>query len=494
MADIHRPLLPSGPNGPNESNSETRVTSVKGFWALRARIARLVFVIAALFQMILMTILQGLIIGNGGDGQALPKYRKCLPDALQMAINCSAQANWTNVTIPSFGKDKAVYVGFIIALTVYNAMLCFYALFWKHFWEIIAFLFLNFLTIAYAGVEVYEFRPFSTKCEVPVARHLAIGSVVVLSIFTILFGILVMLMYPDIKKKVKEDVNNSNKKKLIKYYQWYEVISSGVKVVILISTVYFVAWMSLLLTPDNYEFGLTIILVVVVVVAYFAVQLTIRYNSFTGYVVIACAGILLVLYYAFKIWRFFKHNCPVCQDLTVNLENDHNALVWLLETCTNKSNLTLGDEFNRSLQFKHLSIFAIVNLATTLLVIAIYLPFCCFQPGKLLENHFDTNTNKSMIVRIMCCRLGNGSLPENLKKVKISNVNRAVSDCCVHIKTVIAEAFAETLALAAMPEYMPASITTLELSGDVTVISKAAEMPLSQLVTRMSAGRVVKQF
>lgn len=52
------------------------------------------------FTVILMTILQGLIIGNGGDGQAFPKYRKCLPDALQMAINCSAQANWTNVTIP----------------------------------------------------------------------------------------------------------------------------------------------------------------------------------------------------------------------------------------------------------------------------------------------------------------------------------------------------------------------------------------------------------
>ena len=49
--------------------------------------------------------------------------------------------------------------------------------------------------------------------------------------------------------------------------------------------------------------------------------------------------------------------------------------------------------------------------------------------------------------------------------------------------------FLSLAALAAAPEYMPASIMVLELSGDATVISKAAEMSLSQLVTRMSAGQ-----
>eukprot|EP00731_Ephydatia_muelleri_P031413 Em0022g927a len=44
-----------------------------------------------------------------------------------------------------------------------------------------------------------------------------------------------------------------------------------------------------------------------------------------------------------------------------------------------------------------------------------------------------------------------------------------------------AEHFLNSAALAAMPEYMPASVITLELSGDVTVTSKAAEMPLSQM-------------
>ena len=52
------------------------------------------------------------------------------------------------------------------------------------------------------------------------------------------------------------------------------------------------------------------------------------------------------------------------------------------------------------------------------------------------------------------------------------------------------ECFLNSAALAATPEYMP---VTLELSGDVTVTLKAAEMPLSQLVTRMSAERVLEQ-
>ena len=47
-------------------------------------------------------------------------------------------------------------------------------------------------------------------------------------------------------------------------------------------------------------------------------------------------------------------------------------------------------------------------------------------------------------------------------------------------------------ALAATPEYLPASIIILELSVDVTVTLKAAEMPLSQLVTKMSAGQVLE--
>ena len=39
---------------------------------------------------------------------------------------------------------------------------------------------------------------------------------------------------------------------------------------------------------------------------------------------------------------------------------------------------------------------------------------------------------------------------------------------------------------------MPASNILSELSGDATVMSKAAQVPQSQLVTRMSAGRVLE--
>ena len=56
-------------------------------------------------------------------------------------------------------------------------------------------------------------------------------------------------------------------------------------------------------------------------------------------------------------YRFTTHNCPVCEDLMATLENERNALVWLLQTCTNKSNQTLGDEINRSLEFENLYIF-----------------------------------------------------------------------------------------------------------------------------------------
>ena len=55
------------------------------------------------------------------------------------------------------------------------------------------------------------------------------------------------------------------------------------------------------------------------------------------------------------------------------------------------------------------------------------------------------------------------------------------------------ECFLNSAAPAAMPEYMPTSIITLELSGDVTVTSKVAEMSLSQLVARMSARWVLEQ-
>ena len=51
--------------------------------------------------------------------------------------------------------------------------------------------------------------------------------------------------------------------------------------------------------------------------------------------------------------------------------------------------------------------------------------------------------------------------------------------------------FLSSAALAAALEYMTASVMVLELSGDATVTLKAAEMPLSQLVTRRSAGRVL---
>ena len=52
------------------------------------------------FTVAIVVLLQALIYHYGGVGEALPQYKHCLSDTLQMAINCSEKANWSNVTIP----------------------------------------------------------------------------------------------------------------------------------------------------------------------------------------------------------------------------------------------------------------------------------------------------------------------------------------------------------------------------------------------------------
>ncbi|KAL5475161.1 hypothetical protein EMCRGX_G027227 [Ephydatia muelleri] len=364
-------------------------------------------------MVIAVVTMQVLIIVNGGHGGRLMELKSCLSDSLQMAIDCSEKANWSNMTIPSFGKDKPVYVGFIIALTVYNAMLCFYALYGKHFLEIIAFLIVNILTTLYASFEVWQFRPFGPNCtEWPVAGQLAIASVAVLFVFTAVFVPLALYMYRDFGWKVYKDVNCNHQMR--KYYQWYEAISSGVKLLILFTVVFSVAQLTLLLTPDNYEFELTIILVVVAVVAYFVLQLTIHYNSFAGYLVIACTGLLLFCYYAFKVIRFATQSCPICFKLKNSLNAEYKSLQFLLETCTKTSNATLNSESDRSIQFQNLVIFASVNFITTIIVFVIYFGFWCHQPGDKLVDHF--KNNPSMMVRVMCYGRGKETLHEQIKK------------------------------------------------------------------------------
>ena len=379
----------------------------------KSQLAMLTFVIAAVVQMIAVVTMQVLIIVNGGHGGRLMEFKPCLSGALQIAIDCSEKANWSNMSIPSFGKDKPVYVGFIIALTVYNAMLCFYALYGKHFLEIIAFLIVNILTTLYAGFEAWQFRPFGPNCtDWPVAGLLAFASVAVLFVFTAVFVPLALYMYRDFGWKVYKDVNC--KHEMRKYYQWYEAVSSGVKLLILFTVVFSVAQLTLLLTPDNYEFGLTIILVVVAVVAYFVVQLTIHYNSLTGYLAIAITGILMFFYYTFKIVRFATESCPICLNLKDSLNAEYKSLQFLLETCAKSSNATLNAESDRSIQFQNLVIFASVNIVTTFIVFAIFFGFWCCQPGDQLMDHFQNNP--SMMVRIMCYHRGKKTLYKQIKE------------------------------------------------------------------------------
>ena len=90
---------------------------------------------------------------EGGNGEIVEQYRNCVSDDLSRAIDCNMKNKLINISIPSFGKDKPVYIWVIVALTIYNALLCFYALYGKHFLEIIAFLIVNVLTMMYAAFE-----------------------------------------------------------------------------------------------------------------------------------------------------------------------------------------------------------------------------------------------------------------------------------------------------------------------------------------------------
>eukprot|EP00731_Ephydatia_muelleri_P021752 Em0014g343a len=147
--------------------------------------------------------------------------------------------------------------------------------------------------------------------------------------------------------------------------------------------VFSVAQLSLLLLSTDAEFVLTIILVVVVIVAYFVVQLTIHNNSLTGYLFVGVAGVLLIAYYGFKIVRFAAADCPTCITQKKASLKEINTLNDLLRNCAPDFNATLSsDEANRSLQFQNLVIFGMVNIITVIVVFIIFVGFWCHQPGK----------------------------------------------------------------------------------------------------------------
>ncbi|KAL5475179.1 hypothetical protein EMCRGX_G027246 [Ephydatia muelleri] len=89
--------------------------------------------------------------------------------------NSTASARW------SFGKDKPVYVGFIIALTVYNAMLCFYA---------VAVLFV--FTAVFVPLALYMYCDFGWKVYKDVncnhQMRTSVNFITTIIVFVIYFG------------------------------------------------------------------------------------------------------------------------------------------------------------------------------------------------------------------------------------------------------------------------------------------------------------------
>ena len=52
--------------------------------------------------------MQVLIIVNGGHGGRLMELKPCVSDSLQMAIDSSEKANWSNMTIPVRGAPNSI--------------------------------------------------------------------------------------------------------------------------------------------------------------------------------------------------------------------------------------------------------------------------------------------------------------------------------------------------------------------------------------------------
>ena len=101
----------------------------------------------------------------------------------------------------SFGRDKAIYAYFFIAVVVYNFFLCFYAvscypvivsltqfchsfihlcqqLKFQNIVEVYMFMVINILAMGYAGLQVFQFRGFGEMCE-PITNvgYLALANV-----------------------------------------------------------------------------------------------------------------------------------------------------------------------------------------------------------------------------------------------------------------------------------------------------------------------------
>ncbi|KAL5457106.1 hypothetical protein EMCRGX_G034345 [Ephydatia muelleri] len=352
-----------------------------------------IFLVLAFIQVFLISGLQIAIavLGKFRTTTGLSEYNSCLNTDVQKAIKCAVEANQT-VSIPSFGRDKEIYIYLFLFLTL-NA---------QNYIELIAFGIINLLTMGYAALQVWQFRGYGGTCPlITNIGYMALTSVMVLFVFTVVFTTLSVFLFFEFGWKVYKSVGcNSN---LIDCYRIYHVFLSAVKILILFTVVFSIAQVVLLLSTSDYEFGLTIVLAVAAILSYWVINVIIRREWLPGYFLLLFLGAILVpAYYMFKIQRFATRQCPTCIRRDVELKMEKERIINLLNNLTDLSdpncmNITMLNETmfpdDRSLELQNLVIVALVNLVTSLVVLLVFV-IVWKQRGKGLKKLFKNEMNQ----------------------------------------------------------------------------------------------------
>eukprot|EP00731_Ephydatia_muelleri_P031753 Em0023g260a len=231
-----------------------------------------IFLVLAFIQVFLISGLQIAIavLGKFRTTTGLSEYDSCLNTDVQKAIKCAVEANQT-VSIPSFGRDKEIYIYLFLFLTVYNFCLCFYALKTQNYIELIAFGIINLVTMGYAALQVWQFRGYGGSCPlITNIGYMALTSVMVFFVFTVVFTTLSVFLFFEFGWKVYKSVGCNSE--LIGCYEAYKVFVSAVKILILFTVVFSIAQVVLLLSTSDSEFGLSIVLAVAAILSYWVIN------------------------------------------------------------------------------------------------------------------------------------------------------------------------------------------------------------------------------
>ncbi|KAL5457089.1 hypothetical protein EMCRGX_G034328 [Ephydatia muelleri] len=346
-----------------------------------------IFLVLAFIQVFLISGLQIAIavLGKFRTTTGLSEYDSCLNTDVQKAIKCAVEANQT-VSIPSFGRDKEIYIYLFLFLTLKT----------QNYIELIAFGIINLVTMGYAALQVWQFRGYGGSCPlITNIGYMALTSVMVFFVFTVVFTTLSVFLFFEFGWKVYKSVGCNSE--LIGCYEAYKVFVSAVKILILFTVVFSIAQVVLLLSTSDSEFGLSIVLAVAAILSYWVINAIVCREWLAGYFLLLVFGAIVVpAYYIYEVKRFATRQCPTCIRRDVELKMEKERIINLLNNLTDLSdpnciNITLLNETmfpdDRSLELQNLVIVALVNLVTSLVVLLVFV-ILWKQRGKGLKELF----------------------------------------------------------------------------------------------------------